>query len=108
MWNVVTGVPMTCLAIQGGGSPITGVEFWSFKWVDVGLKNYTHSDVEKPSLYYGEVTRNHTITTSRTRRGTIKGAVRVQYSFLIPRYTPGAFSVYSCLGNMKFSAKRVR
>jgi hypothetical protein len=33
MRNVVTGVPMTCVSIQGGGSPMTGVEPWTAQWV---------------------------------------------------------------------------
>lgn len=59
------------------------------------------------TLTHREVTKNHTINTRRTRSG-FSGSIRVQYSFLIPKYPIGTFSIYSCLGNMKFSAKRAR
>ncbi len=99
---------MTCLAIQGGGAPISGAEVWSFKWVDLGLKDYKFSEQSKPSFHYNEVTRNHTVTTRRARNGTISGSVRVQYQFMIPKYPPGTFSIYSCLGGMRFSARPAR
>jgi hypothetical protein len=33
LWNFATGVPMTCLPIQGGGAPMTRVEPWATRWV---------------------------------------------------------------------------
>jgi hypothetical protein len=48
------------------------------------------------------------VTAVRGRGRTIRGGIRVQYSFLIPKYPIGTFSVYSCLGSMRFSAKPVR
>ena len=104
MWDVVTMVPMTCLAIQGGGAPISGGELWSFQWIKVPLKKYKWSEVSKPSLYYNDVTRTHTVTTRRARDKTISGSIRVQYSFLIPKFPIPSFAIYSCLGNTKFSA----
>ena len=105
--DFVTGVPMTCLSIQGGGAPISGAELWSFKWVDLGLKEYKFSEMSKPSFHYNEVTRNHTVTTRRAGRRAIGGAIRVQYSFMIPKYPIGTFSIYSCLGSATFTAKPV-
>jgi hypothetical protein len=108
MNRFTTGVPMTCLSIQGGGAPISGAELWSFDGVGVGLKSFEFSEKSKPSLYWGEVTKNHRITTRRARNGTISGSIRVQYGFLVPKYPPGTFAIYSCLGNTKFSARPVR
>jgi hypothetical protein len=34
--------------------------------------------------------------------------MRLQYQFLIPKYPPGTFVIYSCLGGAKFKAKAVR
>ena len=67
----------------------------------------TFSEVSQPSLHYSPVTRTHTVTTRRSRTGTISGAIRVQYSFLIPTYPPGTFVIYSCLGTTKFKARAV-
>jgi hypothetical protein len=108
MNSFVTGVPTTCLSIQGGGAPITGAEVWNFDRVRLGLRNFKFSEQSKPTFHYNEVTRNHTVTTRRARSGKISGSIRVQYSFLIPKYPIGTFSIYSCLGNTKFSARPAR
>jgi hypothetical protein len=108
MWNFLTGVPTTCLPIQGGGSPMTGAEPVNWRWVDLGLKKYEFSDEVKPSFHYNEVTMNHTVSTRRGRNGTVSGAIRLQYQFMIPKYPIGTFTIYSCLGNMKFSARPAR
>jgi hypothetical protein len=107
MRDVVTGVPMTCVSIQGGGSPMTGVEPW-YGYVKVPLKPYTWKEEVKPAFYYNKVTQTNTISTRRSRNGTITGSLRIQYSFLIPKYPIGTFSIYSCLGNMKFKARPAR
>jgi hypothetical protein len=99
---------MQCIPIQGCGSPTSGVELWNFDRVKVGLKDFKFSEQSKLSLHYNEVTRNHTITTRRARNATISGSIRVQYSFLIPKYPIGTFSIYSCLGSTTFEARPVR
>ena len=86
---------------------MTGAEFWNFTDIELG-KSFKWSEQSKPSFYYNEVTRNHTLTTRRERSGKISGAIRVQYEFLIPKYPIGTFSIYSCLGNSKFSARPLR
>ncbi len=105
--DFATGVPMTCLPIQGGGAPITGAEPVRYGWMRVPLKGYRRSDLVKPAFHYAEVTMNQTISTRRARNGTISGAIRIQYSFLVPRYPPGTFGIYSCLGTTKFKARPV-
>jgi hypothetical protein len=106
--DFATGVPMNCIPIQGGGSPLTGVEVVTFGFVEVGIKDYKYSEQVKPSFHYNEVTRNHTMTLRRAGKRVIKGSLRVQYSFLIPKYPIGTFSVYSCLGSTKFRAEATR
>jgi hypothetical protein len=75
---------------------------------DVPLRPYTFKEKSKPALYYNEVTKTHTISTRRSRNGTISGSLRTQYSFLIPKYPIGTFSIYSCLGSMEFKARPAR
>jgi hypothetical protein len=109
MWDFATGIPMQCLAIQGGGAPISGAEPWVTDWVRLGLEDHKITDYAKPAFHPSEVTRNHTVNTSHRRRdGTISGSIRLQYAFLIPKYPIGTFSVYSCLGNTTWTAKPVR
>jgi hypothetical protein len=105
LYDFITGVPTTCLAIQGGGRPMTGMEFWNFTQIRLGLKDFKWSEQSKPSFYYNEVTRNHTLTVRRSGKNRIAGKIRVQYEFMIPKYPPGTFSIYSCLGEATFSAK---
>lgn len=65
--DFVTGVPMQCISIQGGGAPMSGVGRWNFKNVKLGLKNYKFPEQSKPSFHYIEVTRSHTVTITRPR-----------------------------------------
>ncbi|HEX2232248.1 MAG TPA: hypothetical protein VHG69_02670 [Thermoleophilaceae bacterium] len=104
MHNVKTGVPMTCISIQGGGSPVTGADLWTAGWLKVGLRDHKVTETSPTALHYRDVTKNHTINTRRGRNGAITGSIRVQFSFLIPKYPIGTFSIYSCLGSMKFKA----
>src|SRR4051812_46148492 len=83
--ELVTGVPTTCLPIQGGGNPMTGSEFWNFTDIKLG-KKFKWSEQSKPSFYYNEVTRNHTLTTRRAGKNKITGKIRVQYEFMISKY----------------------
>ena len=48
---------------------------------------------------------NFEVTSKKLRNGTITGHLRRQYEFLVPKYTPGTFSIYSCLGEATFKAK---
>jgi hypothetical protein len=108
MVNVKTGVPMTCIPIQGIGRPQIGLDLWTADWLKLPTRNLKVTETSPSSLHYNEVTKNHTINAKRNRNGTISGSIRVQYSFLIPKYPIGTFSIYSCLGNMKFTARAVR
>lgn len=105
MNDFVTGVPVQCIPIQGGGTPSSGVELWSFDGVRLGLQDFEFSDEAKPGMHYSEVTRNHTVTTRRGRNDLVSGSIRVQYSFLIPKFPIGTFAIYSCLATTEFSAR---
>jgi hypothetical protein len=108
IYNPVAGVPTTCLPIQGGGTPQTGVDLMHpAGWVKVGdtIDFWTQ---EKPFAYYNEVRINQRFSSQRRARGVITGKLRMQYQFLIPKYPPGTFSIYSCLGNATFKARPKR
>ena len=108
IYRVVTGIPMTCLSIQGGGSPMTGVDSWTADWLKVPTKNLKVTESSPTGVYYNEVEKHHTINVRRAGGGAISGSIRVQFSFLIPKYPIGTFQIYSCLGNVKFRAKPAR
>jgi hypothetical protein len=108
MNNLVTAVPMTCIPIQGYGSPQTAADLWTAHGLKVPVRDMKVTEQSKSALHYNEVTKNHTINTSRSRNGTISGSIRVQYSFMIPKFPIGTFTIYSCLGNIKFKARPAR
>jgi hypothetical protein len=103
--NFVTGAPVTCIPIQGGGQNFVGAEPWVYTF-NIGGTQEWQSKI-KPAFYYNEVTANFRVTSKKLRNGTIKGHLRWQYEFLIPKYPIGTFSIYSCLGEATFRANPV-
>ena len=102
--DLTAGIRMSCLPIQGGGSPTGGVEVFGFRG-SLKLKPHNrYSFMEKPAFHYNEVTMNNDLWVKRRGRA-ITGRMRLQYSFLIPKYPIGTFTIYSCLGGGTFKAK---
>jgi len=103
--DLTAGIRMSCIPIQGGGMPLGGSEIYGFRG-SVPLKPHVRFKfMSKPAFHYNEVTMNHDLWLKRRGTGTISGRMRLQYSFLIPKYPIGTFSVYSCLGGATFTAK---
>jgi hypothetical protein len=101
-----TGAPVTCIPIQGGGQNFVGAEPIVL-WFGINRTEEFTAEL-KPAFYYNEVTMNFRVVTKKLRNGTIKGSLRWQYEFLIPKYPIGTFSIYSCLGEATFVAKPKR
>jgi len=107
-WGLSTGIPVTCVPIQGNvTAPTVGVDLfdgtnWGFR---IHGKVQKYKEDRKPYAYYNEVEMNHDVTIRRTGRGRVAGKLRLQYSFLIPRYPIGTFNIYSCLGTATFKAR---
>ena len=99
-----TGIPTTCIPIQGGGSPMTGVDVWPNSWFLVN-RTAKFQAMLTPAFYWNEVTNNFEVTTKKLRNGTIRGHLRKQYEFLVPKYPIGTFIIYSCLGEATFKAR---
>src|SRR5215208_1461024 len=54
--DLVGGISMSCISIQGGGSPLGGVEVFGFRG-SLPLKAHNrYSFQEKPAFYYNKVT----------------------------------------------------
>jgi hypothetical protein len=104
--DFVTGAPVTCIPIQGGGQSFVGAEPLVYQFL-INRKVEFKSEI-KPAFYYNEVTANFRFITKKLRNGTIRGSMRWQYEFLIPKYPIGTFSIYSCLGEATFAAKPKR
>jgi hypothetical protein len=110
LYEMRSGIRVSCISIQGGGAPTGGVDTFSYAgWTRMSRKGVDFTFMKKPAFHYNEVTTKHTLSTRLNRRTrTITGTQRIQYSFLIPKYPIGTFVVYSCLGSGKFKAKPAR
>ncbi len=103
--NPEAGIPITCLSIQGGGSLLTGADYMHpLLKVKLG-KKVRFTTKQTPAFYFNEVEVNQQFSSRKTRNGTIKGKLRMQYSYLVSKYPIGTFIIYSCLGNATYEAR---
>jgi hypothetical protein len=107
MHELRAGVRMSCIPIQGGGAPTGGPEIFGFRGKTRMKPHIEFGFMSKPAFHYNEVKMNHDMWTDRRPGGIIKGRMRLQYQFLIPKYPIGTFSIYSCLGGAKYKVHRV-
>src|SRR5918997_6738321 len=103
--DLTAGIRMSCIPIQGGGRPTGGSEVFGFRGSLPIKRHLRYSFMEKPAFYYNEVTMKNDLWLKRHGRRTITGRMRLQYSFLVPKYPIGTFAIYSCLGGGTFKAK---
>jgi hypothetical protein len=104
--DLVTATPTQCLPIQGGGSPSSGMDLWNPAIeFPVNQANLKWQEMAETGFHYKEVTKNYEFSTKKLRSGAIKGKLRQQFSFLVPKYPIGTFIIYSCLGTTSFTAK---
>ena len=110
LYEMRSGIRVSCISIQGGGAPTGGTDTFSYGgWAPMSRKGVDFTFMKKPAFHYNEVTTKHTLASRLNRRTrTITGTQRIQYSFLIPKYPIGTFVVYSCLGSGEVKAKPVR
>ena len=98
------GIRMACIPIQGGGRALGGSEIFGFSG-SLRLKRHNKFRyMDKPAFHYKEATWSSELWLKRRGR-RISGRMRLQYSFLVPRFTPGTFTIYSCAGGATFRAK---
>lgn len=108
LWNMESGIAVTCIAIQGSGEPKTGSDTFSYSgWVKLGKQEF--SFMKEPAFYWKEATVNHTLTSKLNRKtGQITGSQREQYEFLMPTFPFPNIIIYSCLGEGTFKAHPVK
>ena len=106
--NPEAGIGVTCLPIQGGGTPKTGADYM-YPLIKIRLGTTKKFQTEQtPAFYWRKVLVNQQFTSRRGRNGRITGKLRMQYSFLVSKYPIGTFSIYSCLGTATYKAKPKR
>ena len=103
--DLTAGIRMSCIPIQGGGTPTGGSEVFGFRGSLPVRPHLSYSFMEKPAFHYNEVTMKNDLWLEQRGTRTITGRMRLQYSFLISKYPIGTFTVYSCLGGATFKAK---
>jgi hypothetical protein len=106
--NLTAGIRMSCIPIQGGGSPTGGSEIFGFRGSLPLKRHLSYSFKAKPAFHYNEVTMNNDLWLKRRGKRRVSGRMRLQYSFLVPKYPIGTFTIYSCLGGATFKAKARR
>src|SRR3954451_7759417 len=77
--NLVGGIRMSCIPIQGGGSPLGGSEIFGFKGSVPFKRHNSYSFMAKPAFYYNEVTMHNELWLKRHGRKKITGRMRLQY-----------------------------
>jgi hypothetical protein len=103
MYNLRAGVRVSCVPIQGGTTPTGGIDDFSFNGSIPLASHVRFKFLAKTALWFNPVTKTHDIWIKR-HRDTITGRLRLQFSFLEPKFTPGTFTIYSCLGGATFEA----
>jgi hypothetical protein len=104
LYNMRAGVRVSCVPIQGGTTPTGGVDDFSFKGSIPLTSHVRFKFLAKTALWFNPVTKTHDIWLGR-HGDVITGRMRLQFSFLAPKFTPGTFTIYSCLGGATFTAK---
>lgn len=110
IYDMESGIAVSCVAIQGSGAPTGGVETFSYEgWVDMSPKPVDFEFMKKPAVHYNEVTAKHSLSAKivNHRTGLITGTQRIQYSFFLPKFPFPSFAIYSCLGEGSYRAKPV-
>ena len=106
--NPQAGIGVTCIPIQGGGTPRTGADYmYPLIKIKLGTKKKFKTE-QTPAFYFRNVLVNQEFTSRRGRNRRITGKLRMQYSFLISKYPIGTFIVYSCLGTATYKAEPKR
>ena len=103
MYNLRAGIRVSCVPIQGGVTPTGGTDLFGFAGYIPLASHVRFKFLAKTALWFNPVTKTHDIWIKR-RGTTISGRMRMQFSFLMPKFTPGTFTIYSCLGGASFTA----
>lgn len=104
--DLTAGIRVSCIPIQGGWLNLGGSEVFGFRGSRPLKSHQSYSFMGKPAFHYSEVTMKNDLWVKRRGKDAISGRMRLQYSFLLPKYPIGTFTVYSCLGGGTFKATR--
>ncbi len=103
--EIVGGVRMACIPIQGGGRTYGGSDVFGLAGSMKLKRHQSHTVMGKPAFHWREVSQKHDLWLKRRGQGgVISGRMRLQYQYLVSKFPIGTFSVYSCLGGATFKA----
>ena len=104
--EIVGGVRMSCIPIQGGGRTFGGSDVFGLGGSMPLKRHQSHTVMGKPAFHWREVSQKHDFWLKRRGKGgVISGRMRLQYQYMISKFPIGTFSIYSCLGGATFKAK---
>lgn len=106
VWWISTMIPTICLPTNRvGEKPISGAEIFTPPGYEIVNRKVTFEDLQKPAMYYNEVTKHYEISLKKGKRGKLRGKLHLTFSFIIPTYPMPSMIIYSCVGNTTFTAK---
>ena len=106
VWYISTMIPTICLPTNRvGEKPISGAEIFTPPGYEIVNRKVTFEDLQKPAMYYNDVTKHYEVSLKKGKRGKLTGKLHLTFSFIIPTYPMPSMIIYSCVGNTKFSAK---
>jgi hypothetical protein len=109
VWWISTMVPTVCLPTNRVGErSITGAEIFTPPGYEIVNRKVTFKDLQKPALYYNDVTKHYEITLKKGKKGKLRGKLHLTFSFIIPTFPMPSMIYYSCVGKANFAAKPVR
>jgi len=111
VWYIYTAIPTVCLPTNRvGEDPISGAEEFNPPGPQKVGKKGTWKHLQKPWLYYNDVTKHYEVklNKSRGKRGKVSGKLHLSMSFIIPTFPMPTMIYYSCVGKTSFSAKPVK
>lgn len=106
VWWISTMVPTTCLPIDRiGARVISGAEIYTPPGYEIVGRKVVFEDLQKPALWWKEVTKHYEVTLRRGSRGALKGSLHLTFSFIVPTYPMPTMITYGCVGKTTFTAR---
>jgi hypothetical protein len=103
--KIRTGVPTVCVSINRVSQTQSGLELFQPEHAYRLGRTGKESSLQRPVMYYSDVTKNYTVTTKKAKHGRITGKLDVTFAYAIPTYPMPETIDYACHGVTHFRAK---
>jgi hypothetical protein len=103
--KISTGIPTVCLSINRVSETQSGVELFQPEHAYRLGRTGKESSLQKPVMYYSDVTKNYTVKAKKAKHRRITGKLDLSFAFMIPTYPMPLTIDYACHGVTHFRAK---